>query len=414
MTTVMKAEQAKQAILRGEAPDDLRVEGKLYFYNDTLKRLPVNWQVDSLSITGCGPLRTLPAGLRCASLSMTDSAITHLPPDLQVSEELCLTRCPYLKTLTLGAPVRRLRLRNCKSLVRLPTGAHITEELVIQDCQALAYLPDGLYLRALLLAGTLALSVLPADLQVTQQLAARNSGWLESIPPLAVASLDLAGCSALRDLPDGLRVRYLNITGCVALQRWPRDGLPGLRRLHMSGCAQLESLPPGLWYLEELGIRDCVRLRALPERLRVTRWLDIGGLTFTSEPLSTEGFRLRWRGVPISGRVAFHPETLTVEEALNEPDLEVRRVMIERMGYEKFLQSAQAKTLDQDADPGGERRLLKIDLHSDEPLVCLAVRDPSTGRQYVLRVPPWMRSCHEAAAWIADYNPNRYHPVAET
>ncbi len=413
MTTIMKADRAKQAILRGEAPDDLRVEGRLYFYNETLRRLPTNWQVDSLSITGCGPLRTPPSSLRCGSLSITDSAITYLPPDLQVSDTLTLKRCPYLKTLTVGS-VRRLSLRECNGLVRLPDGARITEELDVVDCKALVYLPDGLRLHTLSLAGTLGVRILPPDLQVSQRLTARNCDWLESIPPLNVETLDVQDCVSLRELPDGLRVRFLNVTGCVNLERWPRDGLLGLRGLYMGACGRLTGLPAGTRQLEELDIHDCVGLRALPERLRVSRWLDIGGLPLTSLPLSARGFRLRWRGVPISGRVAFHPETLTPQEALDEPNLEVRRVMIERMGYERFLEAAQAKQLDQDTDPGGERRLLEIPLGIDEPLVILAVRDPSTGRQYVIRAPPRTRTCHEAAAWIADYDPKRYQPVVET
>jgi hypothetical protein len=93
----------------------------------------------------------------------------------------------------------------------------------------------------------------------------------------------------------------------------------------------------------------------------------------------------------------------------------VRRVLLERMGYERFLREAEADVLDEDADAGGPRRLLRVALGDDEPLVCLAVRDPSTGRQYLLRVPPNMRSCHQAAAWIAGFDdPDDYHPVVET
>ncbi len=70
---------------------------------------------------------------------------------------------------------------------------------------------------------------------------------------------------------------------------------------------------------------------------------------------------------------------------------------------------------DQDTDPGGPRQLLEVRLRGDEPLVCLAVRDPSTGRQYIIRVPPWMRTCHQAAAWIAGFDaPDEYQPVHET
>jgi hypothetical protein len=48
-------------------------------------------------------------------------------------------------------------------------------------------------------------------------------------------------------------------------------------------------------------------------------------------------------------------------------------------------------------------------------MVYLSVRDPSTGRGYLLRVPPTMETCHQAAAWTAGFDdPADYRPVAET
>jgi hypothetical protein len=85
------------------------------------------------------------------------------------------------------------------------------------------------------------------------------------------------------------------------------------------------------------------------------------------------------------------------------------------MGYDAFLSEAAAQVLDQDVDPGGERRLLKVPLPRDEDLVCLAVYCPSTGRQYILRVPPTTRTCRHAAAWIAGFDdPDEYRPLVET
>jgi hypothetical protein len=89
--------------------------------------------------------------------------------------------------------------------------------------------------------------------------------------------------------------------------------------------------------------------------------------------------------------------------------------MMERKGYEDFLREAKAEKLDQDFDPGGVRRLLRVAIPGDEDLVCLAVSCPSTGRQYLLRVPPNTRTCRGAAAWIAGFdNADDYTPIAET
>src|SRR3982750_1359503 len=110
---------------------------------------------------------------------------------------------------------------------------------------------------------------------------------------------------------------------------------------------------------------------------------------------------LRWRGVPVDQRVAFYPETITAEEILDETNAERRRVLLERMGYDTFLTHAKAEVLHQDRDSGGVRRLLRVEMAGGEPLVCVSVICPSTDRQYVIRVPPNMESCHQAVAWVA-------------
>jgi hypothetical protein len=124
---------------------------------------------------------------------------------------------------------------------------------------------------------------------------------------------------------------------------------------------------------------------------------------------------LRWDGVVVPPMAVFHPEQLTAESILSEKNAEVRRVLMERMGYLRFAEEANAQLLDCDTDPGGERRLIRIELQGDEPLVGLACSCPSTGRQYLIRVPPTTRSCHAAAAWIAGFDdPSLYRPMIET
>jgi hypothetical protein len=124
---------------------------------------------------------------------------------------------------------------------------------------------------------------------------------------------------------------------------------------------------------------------------------------------------LIWRGIPIDERIAFHPETITVEEILGQENIELRRVLLERMGYEAFVAQSEAEVLDRDMDAGGPRRLLRIPLPDEEPLVCVSVICPSTGRQYVIRVPPDMSTCRQAIAWTAGFDdPDAYRPLMET
>jgi hypothetical protein len=50
----------------------------------------------------------------------------------------------------------------------------------------------------------------------------------------------------------------------------------------------------------------------------------------------------------------------------------------------------------------------------DEPIQILSVQCPSTGRRYLLRAPPWVTTCFQAAAWMADLDPSVYVPIKET
>jgi hypothetical protein len=147
----------------------------------------------------------------------------------------------------------------------------------------------------------------------------------------------------------------------------------------------------------QMDVCGSLNLAELPEWLRVTPWLDLADSGVKSLPASIKGAPLRRRGAPIDERIAFRPETITVTEILAETNAELRRVL-ERIGYESFLNEAEAETLDRDRDPGGERSLLRVPMEGDKDPVCVPVVCPSTGRRYVVHAPPTTRSCRQAAA----------------
>ena len=85
------------------------------------------------------------------------------------------------------------------------------------------------------------------------------------------------------------------------------------------------------------------------------------------------------------------------------------------MLYYYFMSQAKAQVIDRDTDTGGKRELLRLPLERDEDFVCLSCSCPSTSRKYLLRVPPTMQTCHQAAAWMAGFDdPAKYKPVIET
>ncbi|WP_395749173.1 DUF6745 domain-containing protein [Prosthecobacter sp.] len=257
---------------------------------------------------------------------------------------------------------------------------------------------------------------LPEGLEVRHKLDLSGSSQLEKLPAgLSVSVLALNNCTRLEALPENLRVDFLTLDGCVGLKHWPETAKVSIGTLSARGCTGLARLPDGLGPLTTLNLRDCARVEHLPEGMQVRAWVDIGGTQIEGLPKSMAGTGLRWRGVSVTPQIAFFPETLKSADALNESNAEVRRVMIERIGFERFLQECNARVLHEDRDPGGPRQLLQVELASDEPLVCVSVRCPSTGRHYLIRVPPTMRTCHQAVAWTAGFdNPDDYVPVVET
>lgn len=276
-------------------------------------------------------------------------------------------------------------------------------------------LPPGLGCYELDASGS-NITHLPADLKVESRICLDGCRSLLSLPDgFTAGSISLRDCTSLTALPEGLSTWFLDLTNCSEFAHWPARAELHSGSLVLRGCVSLRELPTWTGRLANLNLAGCVGLTEIPEGIEVSGWVDVGGTGITGLPRSLQGASLRWRGVRVNERIAFAPLALTAGEVLAERNAEVRRVMIERMGYQRFSEDAGAKVLHEDFDAGGPRQLLKIELDEDEPLVGLACRCPSTARQYWIRVPPQTQTCHQAAAWIAGFDdPSLYHPNLET
>ena len=121
-----------------------------------------------------------------------------------------------------------------------------------------------------------------------------------------------------------------------------------------------------------------------------------------------------YHGVSLPSWVIEEPSKITHKTILEERNVEVRRCMIERIGYAAFLKQADPKTLDKDKDVSGmSRRLLSIEVPNDEPVVVVEVNCPSTRHKHLLRVPPTVKTCSEAVAWSFDFEAKKYAPLTE-
>jgi hypothetical protein len=361
------------------------------------------------------------AFLESGRLVLTEAATAHF----ERCDRLDLSGNQDLTELPEHLCVDKLLLRGCSGLTSLPRGLAV-KFLSLAQCTGITRLPAGLRCNHLNLQGTLIRS-LPDDVQVRARLDLTDCRELTRLPnalrvgwpdaPSGVptgGSLILRRCTSLEFLPDGLDVCHLDVRGCTALIGWPKNAKARVGRLVAQGCPRLRALPERL-SVSHLDVSDCVTLTNLPDGLRVGSEIELAnsGLTQLSESLAS--VRLRWRRVPVSHRIAFHPESISVGEILSESNAELRRVLLERFGLERFLSEANAEVLDTDQDAGGERKLVRVPMKGDEDLVCVMVICPSTSRHYILRVPPTMRTCRQAIAWTAGFdNPDDYRLLVET
>lgn len=287
--------------------------------------------------------------------------------------------------------------------------------LALTETKMPVTLPPGLQCYSLNLQGQ-PLVELPEGTQVEFKLNLTGCEQLRRLPAnLTVSTLVLTNCRSLTSLPENLRVNFLQLDGCTALRHWPQGAEVVNGWVRARDCTALEQLPSSLGPLSSLDVRNCRRLISVPAGVQVSSWIDIGGTGITSLPESLSHIGLRWRGVPVTAQIAFFPETLKGPDILGERNAEVRRVMIEQVGFERFTREVNAQVLDTDTDPGGERKLLRIALENDEPIVLVSLICPSTGRQYLVRVPPDTKTCRQAVAWTAGFDdPAAYAPIQET
>lgn len=321
---------------------------------------------------------------------------------------------PTIEQMVAGGDHVYLRDGIKKTITALPENMKV-REIDIADATALKQLAAGIECVDLKASGTVFES-LPDDIRVSYRLDLIGNRHLTHLPhALNVDYLRLRNCTSLTRLPEKLEVFWLDVSGCTSLESWPVEAkVKG--RFIARNCAQFSELPLWLRRISELDVRGWRNLQALPPDLVVTSSLDIADTGLTSIPEGCRGARIHWRGVLIDEQIAFCPESIAVSQVLEEQNVERRRVLMERMGYERFMLEAKAKVIHQDKDTrGGERKLLKVPMRGDEDLVCVSVICPSTQRNYILRVPPATRTCAEAVAWICGFDETaQYQPLMET
>ncbi|MFD4796562.1 hypothetical protein OG473_05025 [Streptomyces anulatus] len=129
-----------------------------------------------------------------------------------------------------------------------------------------------------------------------------------------------------------------------------------------------------------------------------------------------DGFALHaWRGMPVPAAFLAELPSLTPERIRSEENAELRRVMLEYYGYDRYLTESGAEPVHRD-----ETGILwRIALDGDEDVVMVEVVNSTpepdgTYRTYWLRVPPATRTAKDGVAWTFGLDGAAYAPVRQT
>ncbi len=129
-----------------------------------------------------------------------------------------------------------------------------------------------------------------------------------------------------------------------------------------------------------------------------------------------DGFALyAWRGMPVPPEFLDGLTELTPRRIREEENAELRRVMLEHYGYDRYLKESDAAPVQRD-ETGV---LWRLELEGDEPQVMVEVVNSTpepdgTHRTYWLRVPPRTRTAREGVAWTFGLEEAEYAPMRQT
>ncbi|WP_107309359.1 DUF6745 domain-containing protein [Streptomyces sp. TP-A0356] len=229
------------------------------------------------------------------------------------------------------------------------------------------------------------------------------------------ALVDRIRTGVLEELAEGdrrteARIRLILLGAVLGQHDAPWLAAFRTDRAPLDGLAQVCRSAGWWWPFEKVAV-VCERPVALhrDEAGRLDR-ADGPALAFP------DGFALyAWRGMRVPAAFLEELRALTPDRIRAEENAELRRVMLEHYGYDRYLADSGARPVHRD----GTGTLWRVDLVGDEPVVMVEVLNSTpepdgTRRTYWLRVPPTTRTAREGVAWTFGLDAEVYAPVRET
>jgi len=230
-----------------------------------------------------------------------------------------------------------------------------------------------------------------ADLNPLSSLYCLDSLWL--------LSNEISDLTPLENLTD---ITYIGLSAnqiedVTALGKLKQISYLGLSENQISDVTPLANLQElNFLWLQDNKITDVTPLKSLNQLLEI--WLDnnpLDDLSALAEIKSLD--RVHWDGVFLTKKYYSVPfKDWQPEWILTEKNVELRRLLIKTIGYEKI--ATELKTVE--LDGWREYSLFKITQSGDEDILLLKMTCPSTSHLHVLRVPPDISLAREAVRWV--------------
>lgn len=226
---------------------------------------------------------------------------------------------------------------------------------------------------------------------------------------------------------SSLQSMTVDVATIIARFRCNRICLNGLEYLTVEAANSLVHYKNGEYYLSEantgvlnnnIGIIFNKKIKKILNNLPVIQNRNARKRLHCSDGpalILPDGFSIyAINGVHVPRYVVTNPETITVDKIEAEPNIEIRRVMIERYGLDRYIIDIKASI--ESSDTYGA--LYRKTVDDDEPIVVVKVRNATAEpdgsfKYYFLRVPPLIKTAREAVAWTFGINAQDYDPSVE-
>lgn len=228
--------------------------------------------------------------------------------------------------------------------------------------------------------------------------------------------------SAQTDLSLSQSFDFALAIGVLAQLRFLQGSMPGLLAnvatpLVAAVDRVCRACPGPVWFLTNVAI--------VTER---PQWIAARGTTrrvAVDGPLLTwrDGFTIRARqGLIVPTWLDEAPEKVGVADIENETNVELRRLLLETMGAERYLKESGAVRIAEDETgvlwqrriPDRRRVWPRLQPITFVEVVNGTPEPDGSFRRYFLRVPPEMRTAREAVAWTYGFEASRYRPAIRT